>query len=91
MADTLSVTEGIKDLIVHLHRGNTGQAETILRDVTGSLTKMMQAESDATSLHRAQQTMFAFEEVRIMLGERNFRGAADAARDAGKEWKQKQE
>ena len=89
MADSSSVTTGLKDLVVHLHRGNSGQAATILADVTGCLSEFLKSESDAISLHRAQQTMFAVDEVRILLAEKDFRGAADAARDAGKDWKQK--
>jgi hypothetical protein len=40
-------------------------------------------------MQRAQQTMFAIDEVRMLLAQRDFEGAATAARDAAKEWKQK--
>lgn len=88
---TSLVTENIKDLIVHLHRGNGPRAETIISDVAGKLSKIMLSGRDPASfdMQRAQQTMFAIDEVRILLGQRDFNGAVDAARDAGKEWKQK--
>jgi acyl-CoA reductase-like NAD-dependent aldehyde dehydrogenase len=40
-------------------------------------------------MQRAQQTMFAIDEVRGLLSERDFNAAVDAARDAEKEWKQR--
>ncbi len=85
------VTENIKDLIVHLHRANAGRAETIVDDVAGRLKEIMLSGTDpqSFSMQRAQQTMFAIDEVRILLSQRDFDGAVDAARDAGKEWKQR--
>ena len=85
------VTENIKDLIVHLHRGNGGRAESIVDDVAGRLKEIMHSGMDPKSfpMQRAQQTMFAIDEVRILLAQRDFDGAVDAARDAGKEWKQR--
>lgn len=87
------VTENIKDLIVHLHRANAGRASTIVDDVAGRLKQIMLSGEDPKSfpMQRAQQTMFAIDEVRILLAQRDFDGAVDAARDAGKEWKQKPE
>jgi hypothetical protein len=89
--NTTLVTENIKDLIVHLHRGNGPRAETIITDVAGKLNKIILSGQDpaSSSMQRAQQTMFAIDEVRILLGQKDFNGAVDAARDAGKEWKQK--
>ena len=49
----------------------------------------MKSESDPLSLHCTEQTMHAVDEVRIQLEERNFKGALEAARDAGKEWKRR--
>ena len=40
-------------------------------------------------MQRAQQTMFAIDEVRMLLSQRDFEGATTAARDAAKEWRQK--
>lgn len=90
-ATPAEVTAGIRDLIVHLHRGNGGQAESIVRDVAERLRELMQSDGDAGSfsVQRAQQTMFAIDEVRILMAEQDYEGAAEAARDAGKEWKQK--
>lgn len=85
------VTAGIRDLIVHLHRGNGGQAESIVDDVAGRLKDIMLSGMDPGSapMLRAQQTMFAIDEVKMFLAQRDFDGAVDAARDAGKEWKQR--
>ena len=84
------VTENIKDLIVHLHRANAGRAATIVDDVAGRLKEfMLSGDPGSAPMQRAQQTMFAIDEVRILLAQRDFDGAVDAARDAGKEWKQK--
>ena len=86
------VTENIKDLIVHLHRGNGGRAETIVDDVAGKLKEIMLSGMDPKSfpMQRAEQTLFAIDEVRILLAQREVDGAVDAARDAGKEWKQRE-
>ena len=91
MENSSHVTTGIRDLIVHLHRGNGGQAEAIVADVTGRLKTIMLSGQDPASfpMQRAQQTMFAIDEVRTLLAQRDFGAAVDAARDAGKEWTQK--
>ena len=88
--DSSEVIANIRDLIVHLHRGNGPQAETIVEDVAAFLkTTMLSGTSDpnSSSMQRAQQTMFALDEVRMLLEQRDFGGAAAAARDAQKEWK----
>jgi hypothetical protein len=79
----------IRDLIVHLHRSNGPQAESIVTDVAAYLKEVMTSEADPQSpdMLRAQQTMFAVDEVRTLLAQRDFGGAATAARDAAKEWK----
>lgn len=80
----------IRDLIVHLHRGNGAQAELIVAEVAGCLNGIMRSGADPGSfdMQRAQQTLFALDEVRILLAERDFEGAATAARDAATEWRQ---
>jgi hypothetical protein len=80
----------LRDLIVHLHRGNAAQAESLLTDVAGYLKQVMQSGADPGSLDmkRTQQTQFAIDEVRTLLTEGDFEGAAAAARDAAKEWRQ---
>jgi hypothetical protein len=76
---------------MHLHRGNGSQAEALLTDVAGYLQDVMRSGADPESLdmQRTQQTMFAIDEVRMLLAQHDFEGAATAARDAAKEWKQK--
>jgi hypothetical protein len=73
-----------------LHRGNGPEAESIVADVAAHLKEMMQSGDDPASgdMQRAQQTMFAIDEVRMLLAQRDFEGAATAARDAAKEWRQ---
>ena len=80
----------LRDLVVHLHRGNGKQAETLVVEVAGYLKGIMLSGEDPRSsgMHRAQQTMFAIDEVRTLLAQSDFEGAATAARDAAKEWKQ---
>lgn len=80
----------LRDLVVHLHRGNGKQAESIVVEVAGYLKGIMLSGEDPRSsgMQRAQQTMFAIDEVRTLLAQSDFEGAATAARDAAKEWKQ---
>jgi len=85
------VIASLRDLIVHLHRGNGKQAESLVTDVAAYLKEVMLSGDDPGSLdmQRAQQTMFAVDEVRTLLSQEDYEGAATAARDAAKEWKQK--
>ena len=87
---TADVLSSIRDLIVHLHRSNGAQAESIVADVVAHLKQVMTSGADPKSpeMLRAQQTMFAVDEVRTLLSQQDFSGAATAARDAAKEWKQ---
>lgn len=50
----------------------------------------MQSGADPLSIdmRRTQQTMFAIDEVRMLLSQHDFEGAMAAARDAAKEWRQ---
>lgn len=84
------VLASIRDLIVHLHRSNGAQAESIVSDVAAHLKQVITSGADPKSpdMLRAQQTMFAVDEVRTLLAQEDFSGAAIAARDAAKEWKQ---
>jgi hypothetical protein len=83
------VLSNIRDLIVHLHRSNGAKAEFIVTDVAAYLKSVMTSDADPKSpeMLRAQQTMFAVDEVRTLLAQEDFSGAAIAARDAAKEWK----
>jgi hypothetical protein len=82
----------IRDLAVHLHRGNVTQAESIVANVTRYLkeTLLSGADPETPDMQGAQQTMFAIDEVRTLLAQRDLDGAIDAARDAAKEWKRSQ-
>lgn len=88
---TSDVIGSLRDLTVHLHRGNGEKAQSIVTEVTGYLNQMLQSPDDpeGPDTRRAQQTMFAIEEVRTLLSERDYEGAATAARDAAKEWRSK--
>jgi hypothetical protein len=89
LLNSSEVIASIRDLIIHLHRGNGPQAESIVTGVAGYLKEVMQSRADPGSLdmQRAQQTMFAMDEVRMLLSQRDYEGAATAARDAAKEWR----
>ncbi len=90
--NTSEVLSSIRDLIVHLHRGNGPQAEVIVTHVADYLKVVMQSPLDPASfdVKRAQQTNFAIDEVRMLLAQEDFPEAANAARDAAREWKQQQ-
>ena len=81
----------IRDLAVHLRRGNDTRAELLLTDVSAYLDEAMRIGTDPASpdMLRTQQTIFAIDEVRMLLAQRDFVGAAAAARDAEKEWRHK--
>jgi hypothetical protein len=82
------VTENIRELIVFLERGNASRSEAIVADVSVFLKGILKSKADSqgATMNRTQQTMFAIDEVRLMLAEKNFRSATAAARDARKEW-----
>jgi hypothetical protein len=81
----------LRDLVVALHRSNGPQAEALVTDIARYLKSMMLSGEDPATLdmQRAQQTMFAIDEVRMLLAQGDFEGATTAARDAGKEWRLK--
>jgi len=82
------VTTSIRELIVHLERGNASRSEAIVANVSVFLKGLLESNADpqGAAMNRAQQTMFAIDEVRLMLAEQNFRSATAAARDARNEW-----
>ena len=90
LLNSTSLLASLRDLIVFLHRGNASKAESIIADVAGYLKGAMQSGADPGSfdMQRTQQTMFAIDEVGVLLAEKDFAGAAIAARDAAKEWTQ---
>jgi hypothetical protein len=89
--DPANVAANLRDLTVHLHRGNATEAKTIAARAAEQLQEIIQAgvEPEGILMERAQQTMFAIEEVRIMLSQDDVNGALAAARDAAKEWRVK--
>jgi len=89
LLNSSDVIASLRDLIVHLHRGNGKQAESIVPEIAGYLKEVMLSGADPESveMQRAQQTMFAIDEVRMLLAQSDFEGAAAAARDAAKEWR----
>ena len=86
--NSLEVTANIRELIVHLERGNASRSEAIVADVSVFLKGLLKSKADpqGAAMNRAQQTMFAIDEVRLMLADQNFPSAAAAARDARNEW-----
>ena len=90
LADTSTLVANLRDLTVHLHRGNAAAAKTIAAEAAERLQEIIVSGDEPGSflIGRAQQTLFAIEEVRIMLAEDDVNGALAAARDAAKEWRQ---
>jgi hypothetical protein len=82
------VAANIRELIVHLERRNALRSEAIVAKISGFLDGLLKSKVtlDGVEMSRAQQTMFALDEVRLMLTEKNFRSATEAARDARNEW-----
>ena len=78
----------LRELTVQLMRGNAAQAEVLLDRVATSLKETLDSKDDpqGAPMQRAQQTMFAIHEARLMLEEGDYPSAAAAARDAGREW-----
>lgn len=88
--DLSSVVANLRDLTVHLHRGNAAEATKIAKQAAEQLQEIVSGdEPEGVMLERAQQTLFAIEEVRIMLSQDDVNGALAAARDATKEWRVK--
>jgi hypothetical protein len=88
--DPANVAANLRDLTVHLHRGNAAEAKTIATQAAEQLQEIIQGDApEGVLVGRAQQTMFAIEEVRIMLSQDDVNGALAAARDAAKEWRVK--
>jgi len=90
LLNSSDVIASLRDLIVHLHRSNGPRAETIVEEVSACLKQTIDSGADpgTEQMQRTQQTMFAIEEVRVLLQQRDYEGAAVAARDAAKEWRQ---
>ena len=91
IVDPATVAENLRNLTVQLHRGNSAAAKTFAEQAAEQLQEIIQAgvEPEGALMGKAQQTMFAIEEVRIMLSEDDINSALAAARDAAKEWRVK--
>jgi hypothetical protein len=78
----------LRDLAVLLHRRNAEAAEPVLTEIGTRLQELMVTTPDPAdaSFRRAQQTMFALEEVRASMNDGDFPAAVAAARDASREW-----
>ena len=87
LENSSDMIEGLRDLTVHIHRGNATQAGSIVTDISKRLQGIIGSGDDAVSKQRAQQTLFAIQEVGILLSENDLSGALTAARDAAKEWR----
>jgi hypothetical protein len=70
----------LRDLVVHLHRSNGPQAEAIVSGVSAFLKDKLLSKADPASeeMQRAQQTMFALDEVRMCLSQGDFEAATRA-------------
>ena len=90
LVDVSNVVANLRDLSVHLHRGNAAEVKTIAAQAAETLQEIILAGDEPGSfvIGRAQQTLFAIEEVRILLSQDDVNGALAAARDASKEWRQ---
>lgn len=84
--DVATVVANLRDLTVHLHRGNAEAASKIAAQAADQLQLIIVSGGEPESA-RAQQTLFAIEEVRIMLAQDDVNGALAASRDASKEWR----
>jgi len=91
VVDPANVAANLRDLTVHLHRNNAAEAKIIAAQAAEQLREIIESgdEPGGVTTARAQQTMFAIEEVRIMLSQDDLNGALAAARDAAKEWRVK--
>lgn len=80
----------IRDLTVLLNRGNRLEAESTVTEIAEYLKAMLLSPANENT-ERAQQTFFAVDEVRTLLSQGDFDGAASAARDAAREWKEQRD
>lgn len=88
-APASAIRANTRELIVQLSRSNADAAHTLARNVQSELNMILNSDLDAASTLRVQarQTMFAIEEVLVLVDQNDFRGAWEAARDAAKEWR----
>ena len=83
------IRTGVQELIVQLTRRNGKQSHLLATSIRSELARILKSQPDALPVtsHPAQQTLFAIDEVLLLVGQEDLRGALDAARDAAKEWR----
>jgi hypothetical protein len=86
--NSADVIANIRDLAVLLRRGNIERADGIISDVVAHLETVIRSGADPADIEmrRAQQTMFAMDEVQMLVSQQDFEGASKAASDAANEW-----
>ena len=79
----------VQELIVQLARKNGKQALVLAESIRAELGEILKAQTDGLPVpsHPVRQTLFAIDEVLLMVEQEEWRGALDAARDAAKEWR----
>ena len=89
LSSTATIAAHTRELIVQLSRGNADPADAMARRVQAELNMILSSDLDAASTLRlqARQTMFAIEEVLVLVDQSDLRGAWEAARDAAREWR----
>ena len=89
LTKTAAIAATTRELIIQLSRGNADPAHALARVVQAELNMILSSDLDASSTLRrqARQTMFAIEEVLVLVDQSDLRGASEAARDAAREWR----
>ncbi len=88
-ARTTTIAANTRELIIQLSRRNSDPAHALARRVQDELNLILSSDLDAASTlsQQARQTMFAIEDVLVLVDRSDLRGAWEAARDAAKEWR----
>ncbi|HLG96743.1 MAG TPA: hypothetical protein VKX49_10575 [Bryobacteraceae bacterium] len=89
MTKPATIAADTRELIIQLSRGNADPAHALARRVQADLNVILSSDLDPASTVRqqARQTMFAIEDLLVLVDKSDFRGACEAARDAAKEWR----
>jgi len=89
LSNAATIAASTRELIIQLTRGNADPAQALARRVQAELNMILSSDLDAASPVRqqARQTMFAIEEVLVLVDRSDLRGASEAARDAAREWR----
>jgi len=89
LINTTALGANIRELIVQASRGNEAQALRLAGLVQADLRTILSSPDDTprASVDQTQQTLFAIDEVLMLVNQGDLQGALAAARDAGKEWR----